>query len=79
MPTSTEVDEQRVEITLHACPFAEAAAADPAVICQLHLGLAEGTATAIGGMHVDALHINDPHRAGCRLELHRTPRAIRRV
>jgi predicted ArsR family transcriptional regulator len=79
MPTSREVDEERVDITLHACPFAEAAAADPAVICQLHLGLAEGTATAIGGLRVDALRINDPHRAGCQLELHRTPRAIRRL
>jgi predicted ArsR family transcriptional regulator len=78
-PTSAELDAQRLEITLHACPFAEVAAADPAVICQLHLGLAEGTAAAIGGLRVDALRINDPHRAGCRLELRRTPRAIRRI
>ena len=78
MPTSTEVDQHHVDVTLHACPFADAAAADPAVICQLHLGLAEGTVAAIGGLHVDALRINDPYSAGCRIELSRTPQPLKR-
>jgi predicted ArsR family transcriptional regulator len=77
MPTSTEVDDQHVDITLHACPFADAAAADPAVICQLHLGLAEGTASAIGGLRVDALRITDPHQAGCRIEVSRVPQPLK--
>ena len=68
----------RVEVVLHACPFADAAAEDPATICQLHLGLAEGAAQAIGGLHVEGLRINDPHQAGCRVQLRRTVQAIQR-
>ncbi len=30
------------------CPFAEVAATDPGIVCQLHLGLAEGVAVALG-------------------------------
>lgn len=71
--------DERVEVVLHACPFADAAAEDPATICELHLGLAEGAAQAIGGLTVDALRINDPHRAGCQLRLHRVPQPLRRT
>jgi predicted ArsR family transcriptional regulator len=67
-----------IEIVLHTCPFADAAAEDPATICELHLGLAEGAAQAIGGLEVDGLHINDPYQAGCRLELRRTTQPLRR-
>jgi predicted ArsR family transcriptional regulator len=67
-----------IEIVLHICPFAAAADEDPATICQLHLGLAEGAAQAIGGLEVDGLHINNPYQAGCRLELRRTAQPVRR-
>jgi len=77
-PEVDTLNGDRVDIVLHACPFAEAAATDPATICQLHLGLAEGTAQAIGGLHVDGLRIADPHRAGCRVQLRRAPQALRR-
>ena len=79
VPEVDTLDDERVDIILHACPFAEAAAADPATICQLHLGLAEGAAQAIGGLQVEALRIADPHNAGCRVQLHRTPQALHRV
>jgi predicted ArsR family transcriptional regulator len=69
----------RVDVVLRACPFADAAAADPATICQLHLGLAEGAADAIGGLDVERLHVNDPYQAGCRLELRRTAQVLRRA
>jgi predicted ArsR family transcriptional regulator len=71
--------KDRIEVVLRECPFAEAAAADPATICQLHLGLAEGAAHAIGGIKVDGLHIADPYQAGCRLLLRPTPQAVRRA
>ena len=77
-PETVVVDPERLDIVLHACPFADAAAEDPATICQLHLGLAEGAAQAIGGLHVEGLRIADPHDAGCRLQLRRTTQALRR-
>ena len=49
-PEIATLDAERVDVILHACPFADAAAEDPATICQLHLGLAEGAAQAIGGL-----------------------------
>jgi predicted ArsR family transcriptional regulator len=79
VPEIGTADGDRVDIILHACPFADAAADDPATICQLHLGLAEGAAQAIGGLHIDGLRIADPHRAGCRVELRTLPQALRRT
>jgi predicted ArsR family transcriptional regulator len=77
-PEVHDADNDHIEIVLHACPFADAAAEDPATICELHLGLAEGAAQAIGGVEVDRLHINNPYKAGCRLELRRTAQPLRR-
>ena len=56
---------------LHHCPFQEVAAQDPQTVCQLHLGLAEGIAAALGSVTVVGMEIHDPYRAGYRLELHR--------
>ena len=78
VPEVQHAKHDHIEIVLHACPFADAAAEDPATICELHLGLAEGAAQAIGGVEVDRLHINDPYQAGCRLELRRTAQPLRR-
>jgi len=77
-PEIATLDAERVDAILRACPFADAAAADPATICQLHLGLAEGAAQAIGGLRVEGLRIADPHRAGCRVQLRRIPQVLRR-
>ncbi len=62
-----------VELVLQRCPFADVAAADPALVCGLHLGLAEGLAEAVGGVEVVGLTVRDPHTAGCRLRLRRAP------
>jgi predicted ArsR family transcriptional regulator len=59
----------QVSLTLGRCPFAEVAAADPEIICQLHLGLAEGLAEGLGGLAVDELIAKDARRAGCRLSV----------
>jgi predicted ArsR family transcriptional regulator len=78
-PEVEQAGDERVEIVLRACPFADVAANDPATICELHLGLAEGAAQAIGGLTVDGLRINDPYQAGCQLRLHRVPQPLRRT
>lgn len=72
-------DPQRVrgpssmEIVLRRCAFEVAAHADPGVVCELHLGLAEGITEALGGsIEVIGLMANDPAEAGCRLQLRYT-------
>lgn len=58
-----------VELVLEHCPYAAAASADPAVVCELHRGLAEGMAHALGGdVEVTDLIAHNPKRAGCRLQ-----------
>ena len=57
----------KVELVFRRCPFAEVAKADPATICQLHLGMAEGLVEGLGGLEVEGLAQRDPRKAGCRL------------
>lgn len=60
----------RADIVLGRCPFAAAAAADPATVCDLHRGLAEGMADALdGALAVTDLAARNPKRAGCRIRL----------
>jgi predicted ArsR family transcriptional regulator len=56
-----------IEITLEVCPFTTAVLIDPDTVCELHLGLAQGMAEAMGGILVDELAPRDPRRAHCRL------------
>ena len=58
----------RTDIVLRNCPFESSALADPDIICQLHLGLAEGVA-GDGPIDIVELIAKDPRRAGCRLTL----------
>jgi predicted ArsR family transcriptional regulator len=63
---------RKVDVVLRTCPFASAVLADPDVICDLHLGMAEGVAELSGDrLVVDELVAHDPRRAGCRLRMHR--------
>lgn len=64
---------RRTEFVLGRCPFAEVVGFDPQVVCQLHLGLAEGLTEGLGGLAVDRLVSKNPHRAGCRLVVQREP------
>jgi len=68
---------QQIDFILGRCPFAEVAAANPATVCQLHLGLAEGLAEGLGDLRVDRLAVKNPHRAGCRLVVKRDPTSAR--
>jgi hypothetical protein len=64
-----------LDVTLQICPFASAVLADPDTVCDLHLGLAQGLADALGGIVVDELVRKDPRRANCRLRCRVTPAA----
>jgi len=59
-----------VEVTLHSCPFANAALTDPDIVCELHHGIAIGVAEEIGGITIDSLDRDDPRYAPCRLRAH---------
>lgn len=62
----------QVDLVLQHCPFREVAAEDPGSICAMHLGIAEGIADTLGGLDVIGMVVNDPYRAGCRLQLRPT-------
>ncbi len=63
-----------VDVVLGICPYASTVLADPATVCALHLGLAQGAAAATGDrLVVDDLVAKDPRRAGCRLRCHLEP------
>ena len=58
------------DVVLDRCPFAEAAAAAPEVVCELHLGIAEGIADrAADSAAVTGLLVRPPRRAGCRISV----------
>jgi predicted ArsR family transcriptional regulator len=63
---------RRVELVLDVCPFADIAANDPATVCALHRGLAEGLIEGVGGARVETFVANDPYRAGCRVGVRST-------
>ncbi len=65
------VSADRLDVTLHACPYESTALADPDTICQLHLGLAYGVADMVGDVVVDELVPRDPRYGQCTLRCHR--------
>jgi hypothetical protein len=65
-----------VDLVLCRCPYEATATAAPDIVCQLHLGLAEGMAQASGdSVSVTGLVARDPRRAGCRLTMARSSEA----
>ncbi len=67
-PHAARHDDQ-LTVTLLACPYGEAVEAEAAVICALHLGLAEGLAEASGGLTVERLEVRPPSERVCRLHM----------
>jgi predicted ArsR family transcriptional regulator len=63
----TEVVGRRIELVLRRCPFESTAVADPATICALHLGIAEGLAEGVDEVERVDLVARDPRRADCLL------------
>ena len=60
------------DFVLQRCPFVEVAAKDPATVCQVHLGLAEGVAEGLDDEAVVELVAENPRKAGCCIRV-RTP------
>ncbi len=69
---AVEDTDTGVDVVLRHCPFRDVAADDPETVCSLHLGMAEGVAEEAGGLDVLGMVVNDPYRAGCRMQLRRT-------
>ncbi|MFV0460625.1 MAG: helix-turn-helix transcriptional regulator [Actinomycetales bacterium] len=65
-------DDDRVELVLANCPFAQAAERSPEIVCGLHRGVASGVCEGTGGHYrVTDLVIGNPSTGGCRLDLQR--------
>lgn len=64
---------RRFQLTLTECPFADLAVVDPATICSLHLGLAEGIAERDGTLEVEGIRLADPRNGGCRIAVRSLP------
>jgi predicted ArsR family transcriptional regulator len=65
---SVVVRGDTVEVILEHCPFVSAVLTDADTVCELHRGLAEGYADAVGGgLVVEELIPKDPRPAHCRL------------
>lgn len=64
---------EHLDVFLENCPFESAALTDPATVCGLHLGLAQGIAETVEGLVIDELQPKDPRRAHCRLRCHVEP------
>lgn len=56
-------------VTLAHCPFADVAAKDPSIICELHRGLIDGYLSTQEPAMTHNLVIRPPHTAGCRVEI----------
>lgn len=71
------VDEGgEVELVLGRCPYEALAGTDPDVVCELHLGLAEGIVQATGGeVEISELVARDPAHGGCSLRMRYTDAA----
>ncbi len=57
------------KVTLGRCPFAELAAVDADVVCELHRGLIDGCLEQLPGAARAVLSPKPPHRAGCIVTL----------
>jgi len=72
---SVRTTGDRVDMTLQVCPFVSAVLTDADTVCQIHLGIAQGLAEAVGGIEVEELEPHDPRRAHCHLRCRTTASA----
>ena len=63
---------KRVELVIDQCPFIDIVNVAPQVMCDLHLGMAEGIAAATGNLRVVDLENRRTHNDGCHLVLQET-------
>jgi predicted ArsR family transcriptional regulator len=60
---------KQVELVIDSCPFSDIVDAAPRVMCDLHLGMAEGIAATTGNIRVVDLKNRRTHNDSCRLVL----------
>jgi len=60
---------EMTSVVLQGCPFPEAAATNPAVVCAIHMGLLEGLTDGLVGVQVASLEPEGPYQGACRLRL----------
>ena len=60
------------EVVLTKCPFDELAVERPEIVCDLHLGIAEGVCAKAGGAVVEGIRLANPRKGGCRIMLRTT-------
>ena len=61
------------QITLGRCPFADLAAVDAGVVCELHRGLIDGHLEQLPGTSRAVLSPKPPHAAGCTVIIDPSP------
>lgn len=73
-PSHREDGSTTVDLVVSRCPFEAAATLNGDVVCELHRGLAQGMAEALGN---EVAHIGlvrrDPRTGGCRIQFNITP------
>jgi predicted ArsR family transcriptional regulator len=58
-----------LDVELRHCPMATAATKWPEIVCELHHGIVEGMAAALGAGAVREFSPAEAHRGGCRFHL----------
>lgn len=70
----TESNGVETHVVLKRCPF-ESSVTGPRLVCDLHLGIAEGIVATTGHATVLGLDAASPRNGGCRLRVHVSPTA----
>lgn len=60
-----EINGDSVEAHILNCPYASAAAADPDIVCSLHVGMVKGIAEGIDGFVLDEFERAEPMSGRC--------------
>jgi predicted ArsR family transcriptional regulator len=69
---TTETHGDDTQLVLGRCPFAASVTADR-LVCDLHLGIAEGIAASVRTVNVTGLDVAPPREGGCRFHLRLAP------
>lgn len=67
-----EIEGDNVEAHILTCPYASAAAADPEIVCSLHVGMVKGIAEGIDGFVLDDFERAEPMSSRCCVHGHLT-------
>lgn len=69
-PAQADRPDDGTRYTLRNCPYRDAAAENQAVVCTLHRGITRGLLQRLSpDGEVAAFRPNDPHRAGCLIDV----------